>query len=168
MPRPRTDDDQWEWIEDHNGKPVRVLREGARLHVSMMDAKRARDGDDEARRRRHGVTMGRVQAEYIEHDAARSARTVHAANAVYDATGRVVARRPGWITNDNRSASDQAYAEMCAELQGAWRTKSEAPAGASRAADAARKPISIGDAEAIRYAAYLEMCDTLTNAWRGT
>jgi len=88
-------------------------------------------------------------------------------------TDAPVGSRPGFITDGNRSACDEAYRQMCDELQNAWR---QPVAAASRSPAAA--PMSRDDAMRIdpttlmmrlndaRRLAYEEYVDELTNAWR--
>jgi hypothetical protein len=150
-----------------------LLKDGHRLRVPMQfrdSAGRVIVDEDEARRR-HRMTMydpqGRVQAEYIEHDAMRVDR-----NRVYDSGGALVAARPGFVgTAASERIRRDAYEASKQELRDAWKAPS-APPPAAPAPPAAprnpRQPISVADAQAIRDAAYREMCDELTNAWRRT
>jgi hypothetical protein len=109
---------------DRNG----LLKDGATIRVSMMDAERARNGDDEDDRRRGRRTvtahdpMGRVIATYEHLDADP--------NRVYGSSGALCAARPGFIgTADSQRIRDEAYQQSKREMQDAWKADSP-PAGA--------------------------------------
>lgn len=113
---------------------------------------------------------GRMTVGLMMADAARRGTTLRFADGRTDAP---IGSRPGFITDGNRTASDDAYRQMCDELQNAWRqpaaaaSRSQATAPMSTA-DATRTDLTtlmarLNDARGSAYDAYV---DELTNAWR--
>lgn len=103
MPR-QDDDDNFETIIGHDGRPVRVLRDGRSLRVSMM----MRDSLPPLQRA--------VMLDSFSRDAARTARN-----------------KPGFRRLNDAEATDavaQAYESYDAELTTAWQRDAKQPDGA--------------------------------------
>jgi len=77
--------------------------------------------------------------------------------------------RPGfrYASDQQRAASDRAYALMVAEAERAWMTPAQREQQIERDCIAARDEVlSMGDVEQIRSRAYERMCEEARNAWK--
>jgi hypothetical protein len=145
-----TDDHLFETIIGHDGRPARILRDGARFTVGMM-ARDAATGDDRAARDaagRHGVLHG---GDFC---------------------------RPGFVVAADAAARDRgeiARREYIDGLVNAWRrpskeAKPSQPGGDGRCdpeIDDVRRPVlDAAEAERIRAEARDAYITYVTNAWR--
>jgi hypothetical protein len=141
------DDENFETIIGHDGKPTQILRNGGRIRVKMTAS-----------------------------DAARLQRAVADAHALHDGHGRPVGFKPGFVvSNASQTIRDRAYRESVLELTTAWqRPTGDVAPGAEpapiSAADAVRTDLTtlmarLNDARRSAYESYVH---ELTNAWRRT
>jgi hypothetical protein len=139
------DDDNFETIIGHDGKPAQILRNGGRVRVKMMAS-----------------------------DAARFRPAVADAQALHDGHGRPVGFKPGFVvSNASQAIRDRAYRESIVDLTTAWqRPSADAAPGAEpapiSAAEAVRTDLTtlmarLNDARRSAYESYVH---ELTNAWR--
>jgi hypothetical protein len=76
--------------------------------------------------------------------------------------------RPGfrYASDEQRAASDKAYAEMVARASNAWRTPQRVEQDTEIACVIGRDQSMIADAQARRDAAYWRMVEEARNAWK--